>query len=294
MRYARVWIEDRDPSAEFIGRPSAPVTVRNPFLAAPELDELLPEMTVEAFVVPPRFTAIVSRAEQPEAVIEIECSASRITLRSICFRSAPEWTPCSQCWEDLESGSLWNFGQCDECGDGKGLVYTGTDAMVTKDSLKGFPLREALRAAVEAASSAYGADEQGRQFTWPLRAVRMVTETADTIAILTIAHDDPRNVRQKLDLQVLAELQTTLDGYLDSYEQAVPRPKRGAAITDAWLEGVAAVYRDATADGRPPTAAVKEHFQTSRPTAARWVQEARRRGILGKTTPRKRGEEQAP
>jgi len=205
------------------------------------------------------------------------------------YRTAPS----SPRRELLEDGVVWDHGGCDQCGDGKGLVFTGADAMVTKDSLKGFPLREALRAAVEAASSAYGPDAQGRPFTWRLGLVRTAADWADAVAILTIAHGDPSNVGQILDLRVLDELRTILDGYLDSYERAVPRPKRGAAITDAWLEGVAAVYRDATADGRPPTAAVKEHFQTSRPTAARWVQEARRRGILGKTTPRKRGEEQA-
>jgi hypothetical protein len=70
--------------------------------------------------------------------------------------------------------------------------------------------------------------------------------------------------------------------------QAVPAGTRRNRITSKHLAEVAEVYRRADADGRPPTRAVADHFQTSHSTAARWVGLARERKLLA---PAKRGQE---
>ncbi len=51
--------------------------------------------------------------------------------------------------------------------------------------------------------------------------------------------------------------------------------------TPALLDEVTSVYRQAYAEGIPPTAAVAEHFKTSHSSAARWVHQARKAGVLG-------------
>ncbi|MEU5094913.1 hypothetical protein [Streptomyces sp. NPDC020996] len=52
-------------------------------------------------------------------------------------------------------------------------------------------------------------------------------------------------------------------------------------ITKEHLEAVAEVYRNADAAGAPPTRAVQEVFGTTHSTAAKWVAQARKQGILG-------------
>lgn len=59
-----------------------------------------------------------------------------------------------------------------------------------------------------------------------------------------------------------------------------PLRRRRNRITPAHLREVAAIYRGAAAAGEPPTMAVKDHFQVSHSTAARWVGEARKVGEL--------------
>ncbi len=56
------------------------------------------------------------------------------------------------------------------------------------------------------------------------------------------------------------------------------RPVRGYG--DEHYEAVAAAYVDAEALGEPPVLAVAAHWGVPRPTAGRWVKEARRRGLL--------------
>jgi hypothetical protein len=58
-------------------------------------------------------------------------------------------------------------------------------------------------------------------------------------------------------------------------------PRRGAPITDAHLEQVAAVYRQAAEVDDPPLKAIEEQFEAKRATASKWVRMARDRGILG-------------
>jgi hypothetical protein len=60
--------------------------------------------------------------------------------------------------------------------------------------------------------------------------------------------------------------------------------------TDESLRVVARVYRLALAVRNDPTAAVASGLKLPRPTAARWVKEARRRGFLGPSEERRAGE----
>lgn len=60
-----------------------------------------------------------------------------------------------------------------------------------------------------------------------------------------------------------------------------PVPTRRRSITPGLLREVAEVYRRAYAEGNAPTQAVALHFVITKPTAARWVREARRAGALG-------------
>lgn len=62
--------------------------------------------------------------------------------------------------------------------------------------------------------------------------------------------------------------------------EPVHRRKRNR-ITREHLEKVAEIYRQADADGAPPTRAVQDAFATTHSTAAKWVSQARKEGILG-------------
>jgi hypothetical protein len=64
------------------------------------------------------------------------------------------------------------------------------------------------------------------------------------------------------------------------------RPQRGRRLTNEHLQDVADVYRTAYNEYQRPTEAVMRKFKTSRPTAGRWVSEARRRGLLPPTKER--------
>lgn len=59
------------------------------------------------------------------------------------------------------------------------------------------------------------------------------------------------------------------------------KPRRRLTVTRELLREVAKVYRAAHKAGRPPTAAVAEHFEASHRTATRWVSRAREVGELG-------------
>jgi hypothetical protein len=74
-------------------------------------------------------------------------------------------------------------------------------------------------------------------------------------------------------------------GDRDAYRRALARQRaegRRWRLDEATLREVAAVYREALAVGRPPTAAVQEHFGlATRGQAAKWVRRARQEGHLG-------------
>lgn len=60
-----------------------------------------------------------------------------------------------------------------------------------------------------------------------------------------------------------------------------PLRRKRNRITREHLEAVAEVYRQADADGAPPTRAVQQRFATTHSTAAKWVAQARKEGVLG-------------
>lgn len=60
--------------------------------------------------------------------------------------------------------------------------------------------------------------------------------------------------------------------------------------SEAALRYVALLYRMGYLVGEPPTGLVATTLNTSRPTAARWVADARERGFLGPAEERKAGE----
>jgi hypothetical protein len=77
-----------------------------------------------------------------------------------------------------------------------------------------------------------------------------------------------------------------------AYRRALARQRaerRRWRLDEATLRKVAAVYREALAVGRPPTAAVQQHFGLgTRGQAARWVKRARDEGHLGPAPGRRR------
>ncbi|MGQ5580358.1 hypothetical protein [Streptomyces sp. ECR3.8] len=73
-----------------------------------------------------------------------------------------------------------------------------------------------------------------------------------------------------------------------------PAKRRRNRITREHLERVAEVYRNADAAGAPPTRTVQEQFGTTHSTAAKWVSQARKQGILGPPPGTRGGEVGSP
>ena len=61
-------------------------------------------------------------------------------------------------------------------------------------------------------------------------------------------------------------------------------------LTEDLLSEVAAVYRQAIAERRPPKKAVQAAWHVSEATAGRYIMRARQRGYLGRTVAGKKGE----
>jgi hypothetical protein len=78
------------------------------------------------------------------------------------------------------------------------------------------------------------------------------------------------------------------DDVYDSVRQRLA-PRRRRRITNELLGTVAKIYRDHLDEGAP-TRAVAEELMVSHSTAARYVAQARDRGLLGRTTPGLAGE----
>lgn len=73
------------------------------------------------------------------------------------------------------------------------------------------------------------------------------------------------------------------DEELQRAEREVPASGRRWLMTDEHLSNVAKVYKTNPRNAlgqRAPTQAVMQHFNVTRPTAGRWVMEARKRGFL--------------
>jgi hypothetical protein len=85
------------------------------------------------------------------------------------------------------------------------------------------------------------------------------------------------------------QLEEVASAYLDYVQNARPT-RKGSPVTVEHLRQVADVYRAALNKGDPPTQTVADTLHASRPTAARWVQMARARGLLGAALPGRAGE----
>jgi hypothetical protein len=72
----------------------------------------------------------------------------------------------------------------------------------------------------------------------------------------------------------------------EAHRRVARNPRQRGRVTDELLQEVARVYREELAGGRP-TAEVAEQLNYSRPSAGRLVMEARRRGFLPPTEPRR-------
>ncbi len=74
--------------------------------------------------------------------------------------------------------------------------------------------------------------------------------------------------------------------FYERFAKDARQPRSGSPLTDEHLGQVAKLYRAAVERGDPPTQTVAETMHVTRPTAGRWVSEARKRKLLG---PAKRG-----
>src|SRR4051794_11256766 len=80
---------------------------------------------------------------------------------------------------------------------------------------------------------------------------------------------------------ILRERITQPDGsYLETDFEPPPRNFADEGMTDEALEQVARIYAMAQATGRKATGILLNDYEMPRPTATRWIQTARRRGIL--------------
>jgi hypothetical protein len=138
-------------------------------------------------------------------------------------------------------------------GDGPRITSLTIDQVeggpaVTTDGVRGLPLGRLLRLSVELAAWAPLRDKEGHPVDWDIGAA-------------SFASPD--------------ELQRA--------ESEVAASRRRWLLTDEHLDDVARIYEanPRNAKGvRAPVVAVMEHFDISRPTAGRWVSEARKRGRL--------------
>ena len=78
--------------------------------------------------------------------------------------------------------------------------------------------------------------------------------------------------------------------FYNDYVQTACPVRKGSPVTEEHLRQVADAYRAAIEDGKPPTQTIADTMHASRPTAARWVQKARERGLLGAALPGRAGE----
>jgi hypothetical protein len=101
-------------------------------------------------------------------------------------------------------------------------------------------------------------------------------------------------VRAAAGAAAVSAADLTRIGHVDETAAAFAATRGGYRrhYTDMFLREVAKVYRGALEAGSgAPRKAVQEWQGVSTQTAARWIAEARRRGILGPTRPGKAGEE---
>ena len=116
---------------------------------------------------------------------------------------------------------------------------------------------------------------------------RILRESVTAVGYVRIAREPQELYARTMDGNTDEGKQLIADSLRDTYDQ-----RQGVPLTDELLRGVADIYREALAEGSPPTRRVMERLQTSRSTAGRYVQRARKRGFLGPTHPRVAGEQE--
>jgi hypothetical protein len=153
-----------------------------------------------------------------------------------------------------------------------------TSRPITSELLREMPLAQFARRAISAASY----PRAKRQATEPATAAELRDEVSSYYL-----RPDPRwtVTADPAWRQFWSERQDAVHAYWQSHA----RPKRNR-VSDALLERVAQVYRQAIATRRPPKKAVQSTFNVSEPTAGRYIARARARGFLGRTRPGKKGE----
>lgn len=127
-----------------------------------------------------------------------------------------------------------------------------------------------------------------------LRTISSSTHEVDDALNKLAKKGRPLGEQKKQALMMLAadESDRTSDGISKAIRTAHETPTRRARnrVTDALLKEVVQVYREAWESGGPPTKTVAEHFGRPHSTAARWVGEARRRGLLSPSDGSRGGE----
>jgi hypothetical protein len=111
-----------------------------------------------------------------------------------------------------------------------------------------------------------------------IRRIR-IAEFKRRAARLAVAEARLENGKWRVVHQALGD-SIEAPGLLAGIEKRAHEPQRGKRLSDAHLKKVAAEYRKALSEGKPPTKAVMQKFFTVRPNASRWVAEARKRKLL--------------
>lgn len=121
-------------------------------------------------------------------------------------------------------------------------IASETDDPVTSDTLRKIPVARLLSAGCAAAMEKLEEDDQGRLVLSPMRY-------RDVVA------------------------------FRDSFRGA-RRPRQGTKVTEDDLQAVAGIYLAAEAAGASGFTAVQKELYASKSTAARWIAQARERGLL--------------
>jgi hypothetical protein len=284
-------VDDRSRGRQLVGE-LPPGLILEDALASAAGSEPGPPIEATAIYLPVTFSTVFDEPERPRARLAFTCEPDELICTDLSFESTPEWTICDENHlvffePDQETGEIVEKARCPKCGN-TGRVLTGRDAPISKETLETFPLARAVHSSAVAAADVTGHDKDG------VERIMSVSHLAGVVFLSSLEDQlwaDDSIDQKRIDPVIAAAFRAVFDEYLSAYRRLRPRRGRGATITDEFLTGVAATYRAAMERGEPPTKAVMETYITSRPTAGRWVHQARARGLLGKTTPRKPGEE---
>jgi hypothetical protein len=129
------------------------------------------------------------------------------------------------------------------------------------------------------------------------RLLQELTAVAAAWRILAAEHLPPGADTPDLD-ETLSEDEKARFGAIlqearvKAFDAAAPRRRR--TLTPEFLERVAEVYRDALAEGKPPTAAVGDAFGVEHSTASKYVRRARDVDLLGESRQGLAGEGRRP